>query len=80
MAAPSGGQFNPMMSQASVPPFGSSGMSQPPYQPQPQIVSPTREINTVFLCKKAQEGVQDIVQKAGEIFKLLQAKSLPVSL
>lgn len=78
MAVPSSGQFNPMMSQASAPPFVSSGMSQPPYQPPQQIVSPTREINMVLLCKKGQECVQDIVQKTVEIFKLLQAKSLPL--
>jgi hypothetical protein len=48
-------------------------------QPTHQVVSPTREINAITLCKKGQECVQDVVQKALEIFKLLQSKSLPVS-
>jgi hypothetical protein len=36
--------------------------------------------NEFFLMvQKGQECVQDVVQKALEIFKLLQSKSLPVS-
>ncbi|VDH89081.1 Hypothetical predicted protein, partial [Mytilus galloprovincialis] len=80
MAAPPSGQYPSMISQTSVPPFSSSGMTQQTstHQPPQQIVSPTREINAINLCKKGQECVQDVVQKAGEIFKLLQLKSLPL--
>ncbi|XP_063407660.1 mediator of RNA polymerase II transcription subunit 30-like isoform X4 [Mytilus trossulus] len=76
MAAPPSGQYPSMISQSSVPPFSSSQQT-PTHQPPQQIVSPTREINAINLCKKGQECVQDVVQKAGEIFKLLQLKSLP---
>ena len=84
MAAPPGGQYPTMISQASVIPY-STAMNplQPPqqmhHQPQ-QMVSPTREINAITLCKKGQECVQDVVQKAVEIFKLFQSKTLPVSM
>lgn len=80
MAAPPGGQFPSMISQPSAPAYGAQGMmSQHQQQPTHQVVSPTREINAITLCKKGQECVQDVAQKALEIFKLLQPKSLPVS-
>jgi hypothetical protein len=67
-----------MISQPSAPAYGAQGMMSQ-QQPTHQVVSPTREINAITLCKKGQECVQDVVQKALEIFKLLQSKSLPVS-
>ncbi|KAK3087609.1 hypothetical protein FSP39_008324 [Pinctada imbricata] len=43
-----------------------------------QLISPTKEINTITMCKKGQECVQDIVAKVMEIFKYLQTKSNPL--
>ncbi|KAJ8311852.1 hypothetical protein KUTeg_000051 [Tegillarca granosa] len=59
---------------------GQSLMQQPPppqqSQSQPQMASPTKELNSVTLCKRGQEAVQDLVQKVTEIFKQLQSKTL----
>ncbi|XP_055998664.1 mediator of RNA polymerase II transcription subunit 30-like isoform X3 [Ostrea edulis] len=43
-------------------------------QQTPQIMSPTKEINGVSMCKKGQESVQELFQRMHEVFKYMTTK------
>ena len=44
-----------------------------------QMMSPTKEINGVSMCKKGQEYVQELFQKTHDIFKYMTTKGNQVS-
>ena len=79
MAAP--GHY-PLQSQTSGPasyPSIQPGQQPPVHPPmsQPPMMSPTKEVNAITMCRLGQECVHDIVQKAQEVFKIL-AKGIQV--
>ncbi|XP_041361426.1 mediator of RNA polymerase II transcription subunit 30-like isoform X2 [Gigantopelta aegis] len=75
MAAP--GHY-PLQSQASAPASYQSLQSgqqpPPPIHPtmsQAPMMSPTKEVNAITVCRLGQDCVHDIVQKAQDVFKVL---------
>ncbi|XP_052764231.1 mediator of RNA polymerase II transcription subunit 30-like [Mya arenaria] len=53
---------------------GASGSSQPP---QPPMMSPTKQVNPVSLCKMGQESNQELVTKLLDVFRLFKSMQLP---
>ncbi|XP_076456521.1 mediator of RNA polymerase II transcription subunit 30-like [Babylonia areolata] len=92
---PTGPHGYSLQSQSSAPSALPSTIQQQPtppgpqqQQPQPQqvqqqqqqLLSPTKDVNAVNVCRVGQEMVHDIVSKAQEIFQLLSPKSMQLNM
>lgn len=66
---------NPYMAQRGEAAASYPMMQQSPAPPQ-QMLSPTKDLNMVSMCRAGQEIVHDIVNKAQEFFKLLMPKEM----
>lgn len=56
-----------------------SGYSMLSPLPAPQMMSPTKDINIVNMCRFGLEVVQDILSRAQDVFNLLCPKGMQVS-